>query len=309
MNPQPHAPLLRCADLRVTYHNGGRGLRGVDFTVQTGERVAIIGESGCGKSTFVRAILGLLPGGARIDGSIVVDRREIVGAGERDLRHMRGRLIGYVPQNPAGAFDPLRSVGSQVREAWACHGEHISQRDLAAALRDVGVQAAEELAHCRPSAWSGGMLQRAAIMAATALQPPIVLADEPTSALDRPLARQMLATLAARSQATVVVTHDIDLIADIVDRVVVMYAGYIVEDVPAASFFHGAGHPYSRALLAALCKPGQLPQELPGDPPDGTAEITGCAFAPRCPLRQPVCHLAMPAAASVRCHFAGAPGS
>lgn len=309
MSSQSSAPLLCCTNLRVTYRTGGRGLRGIDFALQTGERVAIIGESGCGKSTLVRAILGLLPSGARVDGSIVVDQYEIVGAREQDMRNMRGRLVGYVPQNPAGAFDPLRSVGSQVREAWTYHGERVSQHEVAAALGAVGVKEAENLATRRPSAWSGGMLQRAAIVAATALQPPLVLADEPTSALDRPLARQMLATLAEGSRATVVVTHDVDLIVDIVDRVVVMYAGLIIEDVPAARFFRAAGHPYSRALLAAICKPGQLPQELPGDPPDGGADITGCAFAPRCSLCQPVCELVMPSPASVRCHFAGACGS
>ena len=133
-------PLLTCTDVQVTYRNGGRGLRGISLVVKGGEHIAIIGESGCGKSTLVRAILGLLPAGTTISGSIQLDDgAEIAGAAERQLRDMRGRLVGYVPQNPAGSFDPLRSIGSQLAEAWECHGRRVDRAFLVGLLEQMGV--------------------------------------------------------------------------------------------------------------------------------------------------------------------------
>ena len=294
---------LGCADLHVWY-GGGHAVRGISLQVNRGERIAVIGESGCGKTTLVRTVLGLLPGSARVSGSICLDGAvELVGASATVLRAVRGARIGYVPQNPARSFDPLRSVGSQLAEAWRCHGQRVSPAYLAGLLEQFGVQDAARLMTRRPAAWSGGMLQRAAILAATALRPGLVLADEPTSSLDRPLARQMLATLAANCETLLVVTHDIDLIAGLVDRVVVLYAGLIVEDAPADRFLATPRHPYGRALLGAIPRPGRLPEELPGDPPRSTETISGCPFAPRCAERAAICDTPPPVIDGAACHF------
>jgi len=280
----------------VTYRGGARAVRDVSLTLRRGERVAVIGESGCGKSTLVRAVLDLLPNGTAVDGRIdLASAPDVTRLPGSALRAIRGRLAGYVPQNPAGAFDPLRSVGSQIAEAWSAHGERAGRGEVVGLLAGVGIADAEALAGERPAAWSGGMLQRAAIVAATALHPPLVLADEPTSAIDEDLAHSMLRFLAARSETLLVVTHDITYVADVVDRVIVMYGGCIVEDRPAAVALGAPRHPYTRALLAALPRPGHLPEELPGEPPSPFDPGTGCLFAPRCPFVRPACTAARPA--------------
>ncbi len=211
------------------------------------------------------------------------------------MRLVRGRLVGYVPQNPLAAFDPLRSVGHHLREAWAAHGRSVTDSELVAQLEAVGILEPGPALRQRPATWSGGMLQRAAIVAATAHEPPLVLADEPTSALDRPLARSMLDLLRRRSLSLVVVTHDLDLVPGLVDRVVVMYAGRIVEDRPAADLIDRPAHPYTVALLGSLPRPGRLPDDLPGDPPALTGGDDGCSFAPRCARAEPGCRSAVPA--------------
>lgn len=295
--------LLSIHRLSVRYQNGAQALRNVSLTVNAGERIAIIGESGCGKTTLVRTLLGLLPRSATVDGNVLLDgATSLTGVSDRTLRQIRGRMIGYVPQNPQSAFDPLRSVGSQIAEAWLCHGRSISREELLDALAAVGIDDAPKLINSRPSAWSGGMLQRASILSATALRPQLVLADEPTSAVDRPLARRMLALLAERAGSLLVVTHDVDLVDGAVDRVLVMYAGRVVEDAPAAAFFARQQHPYARALLQALPRPGVLPAELPGDPPRLDRLEPGCAFAPRCPLVGPACAVEPELLCGVACH-------
>jgi len=318
------APLVRLDGLDVVYPGRrGRGvwaLRQVDLQIGAGERVAVVGESGSGKTTLLRALLGVLPPRARVGGGAVlcppgepgreVATVDLVGAPERRLRAVRGRLVGYVPQNPQAAFDPLRSVGHHLREAWAAHGRSITDRELAAELEAVGIAEPARALGQRPATWSGGMLQRAAIVAATAHEPPLVLADEPTSALDRPLARTMLDLLRRRSLSLVVVTHDLDLVPGLVDRVVVMYAGRIVEDRPAADLLRHPAHPYTAALLRSLPRPGRLPDDLPGDPPPLTEPDEGCAFAPRCSRAEPGCRDGVPVlAGGVACLLAHRQGA
>ncbi|MEZ5796784.1 MAG: ABC transporter ATP-binding protein [Paracoccaceae bacterium] len=265
--------------LQVHFSNRAHVLRGIDLTVPPGERLAIVGESGCGKTTLIRALLGLLAPGARVSGQIHLDGQELPGP---DPRALRGMLIGYVPQNPLSALNPLLPVGRQIAEAWEAHGRRITAPDLAVELTSVGIADAARVMSRRPSDWSGGMLQRGLILAATAHRPALVVADEPTSAVDRALARQMLELLAQRSGTLVAVTHDLDLIDGLVDRVVVLYGGRIVEEATAAAFLSGPRHPYARALLDALPRRGRLPRGLDGDPPSPLAPDAGCAFAPRC---------------------------
>ncbi|WP_374306555.1 oligopeptide/dipeptide ABC transporter ATP-binding protein [Dongia sp.] len=296
--------LIACRDLNVIYANGAHANRGISFTVTDGERIAIIGESGCGKSTLLRALLGLLPAATKVTGTI-----EVNGTGNlRDLSRkgwqaIRGTQLGYVPQNPLSAFDPLRSVGAQMKLAWTCHGERISSADLVSVLGQAGIDNAEHYLALRPRAWSGGMLQRALVVCATALRPIVVLADEPTSAIDAPLARQMLSMIAARSSTFVTVTHDINLVDGLVDRVLVMYSGRIIEDAPIARLLNTPRHPYTKVLLAALPRRGVLPQELPGEPPSLLSHDASCAFAPRCRRVHPACRVRPAIVDGVACHL------
>ncbi|WP_421693850.1 ABC transporter ATP-binding protein [Aestuariivirga sp.] len=290
---------LAITDLHVRFPDDAHVLRGLDLRVAHGERIAVIGESGCGKTTLARAILGLLPSAAVVSGSITFRGQPLPGA---HPRRMRGRQIGFVSQNPMSALNPLISVGRQLAEAWESHGEHISSAELADRLKQAGLSSSSEMLNRRPPAWSGGMLQRALIVAATAHQSELILADEPTSAIDRPLARQMLDLLAARARTLIVITHDIDLVARMVDRVIVFYAGRIVEDIEANAFLKEARHPYSRSLIAALPQPGVLPAGLDGDPPSPRRPDKGCDFAPRCPGRCALHHMAPLMAEGVACH-------
>lgn len=212
--------ILDIKDLRVRFPGDVWVLRGLDLRVTAGERIAIVGESGCGKTTLVRSILGLLKDGALVEGRLQFLGAELSTTGFKDWRSIRGQKIGFVPQNPLAAFNPLASVGAQLAEAWTAHGRMISMMTLARMLEDVGISNALALLRRRPAQWSGGMLQRALIVAATALRPSLVLADEPTSAVDQPLARQMLHLLAERADALIAVTHDLDLVDGLFDRII-----------------------------------------------------------------------------------------
>ena len=247
---------LTVRDLTVSY-----GPRGVSFSVADGETVALVGESGSGKSTLIRAILGTLPRSAKVDGAIELTGRNLVGLPEKELRSLRGREIGYVAQDPFGSADPLWTVGHHVREAWRVHGER--PPDVAPRLTSLGV--AEKWLKRRPNAWSGGMLQRADIVAATAHAPTIVLADEPTSALDAEIAETALATLVAQTRSLLVASHDLALVCRHADRVLVLHKGELVEDITVerggvAILEQQARHPHTRALIDAL------PTEAPSRP-------------------------------------------
>lgn len=295
--------ILDISDLHVRFAGDAWVLRGLDLRVAEGERIAIVGESGCGKTTLVRSILGLLKDGAQVQGRLQLQGTDLARSSPRDWQAIRGQRIGFVPQNPLAALNPLASVGSQLAEAWTAHGKRINITALAAILEDVGISDALPLLGRRPAHWSGGMLQRALIVAATALRPSLVLADEPTSAVDQPLARQMLHLLAKRAGALIAVTHDLDLVDGLFDRIIVLYAGRIVEDVSTHDLFQQARHPYSQALLAALPKPGQLPEGLDGNPPSPRQPDHGCAFSPRCIRSTPTCQQSPVLAGGVACHY------
>lgn len=290
-----HKPALELEGVSVTYPDGTRAVREVDLVVWPGECLALVGESGCGKTTLGRAVLRLLPATATVAGELRVAGAATGSLDAAELRRLRGRQVGYVAQDPFAACDPLRSVGNHVTEAWSAQGL-AAPDDIADRVQALGVERASIRLRERPHQWSGGMLQRATIAAATAHTPALTVADEPTSALDAVHAEGVLATLRAASEALVLVSHDLGLVAAHADRIAVMYTGRVVEAGPAASVMSAPRHPYTRALLAASPRTGRAPQEpLAGDPPSLRDEGGGCAFAPRCPEVEPRCREQQPA--------------
>lgn len=255
-------PLLRVDDLRVTYRaSTGRveALRGASLTVAPGEVVALVGESGSGKSTLAHAVLGLLGGGADIDGGAIEFAGERIDPGdEKALRRVRGRRIGFVPQDPGASLNPVLRVGDQVAEALLVHkladrrGARLRALDL---LAEAGLDRPELRARQYPHELSGGQRQRALIAVALACAPELIIADEPTSALDATVARRVLDRLseriAARGTAVLLITHDLATAAERADRLVVLNGGEIVEQGPTAEVLAAPRHDYTRRLLAA----------------------------------------------------------
>jgi len=283
--PTPGRDGLRIENLSVRYPSGAHAVRRISLHVAPGRTLALVGESGCGKTTVAMAVLGLLPGTARVEGSIRLAEHEVVGASEASLRRIRGLHVGLVAQDPMRSFDPLLSVGTSVREAWRVHGRRPVRDGVATTLGELGIPEPRRRLRHRPHQWSGGMLQRAAIAAAGAHTPALIVADEPTSALDADRADAVLNALRATGAGVLLISHDLELVARHSDEVSVMYAGTIVEHGEAAKVLAAPRHPYASALLAATPRPGAgLPVPLPGAPPGLDVEPAGCAFAPRCPL-------------------------
>lgn len=249
---------LEVRGLGIVYPDGTRALDEVDLTLERGRALAILGESGCGKSTLLAAMLGLLPKGTDVSGSLLVDGIELVGASARAARRLRQGRIGYVPQDPFAAVDPLRSVLHHVRFAARVAGVPIDASAAAARLVELGIE--PEVARSRrwPHTWSGGMLQRVCIAAATIAEPPLVLADEPTSALDLDTGDTVLRDLRARSATLVVVTHDLHAAALVADEVAVLHQGRVVEAGPAESVLAAPQHSYTESLLAAAQAIGEI---------------------------------------------------
>jgi peptide/nickel transport system ATP-binding protein len=287
---------LLVRDLDVTYAKGIHAVRGVSLEVQPGKCLAVVGESGSGKSTIALALLGLLPKGALVSGSARVDDRELLVASDRELRKLRGRTVGYVGQDPMRAFDPLRRVGSSVAEAWRAHGQRPPAHAIPRALGALGITDPEARVRLRPHQWSGGMLQRAAIAAADAHEPALIIADEPTSALDADRSDAVLASLRSTGVAILLISHDLALVGRHSDNVAVMYAGRIIEQGPAERVLQRPRHPYTAALLAASPRLGAgLPVPLPGAPPCLDSHLAGCPFMPRCRHAQDSCRDQEPA--------------
>jgi peptide/nickel transport system ATP-binding protein len=286
----PSPPVLAINELSVVYGNGAEAVRGLTLEVGKGECLALVGESGCGKTTVALTILGLLPRRARPTGSVRVWDTEIVGASTGVLRDLRGTHVGYVAQDPYAACDPLRSVGHHVAEAWTAKGMRPPDGEVAARLTSLGIDHAKRRAKGRPHQWSGGMLQRATIAAANVHRPALTVADEPTSALDADRSDGVLKALREASNALLLVSHDLSLVARHSDRVAVMYHGRIVETGVTGDVMGNARHPYTRALIAASPRRGHgLPKEFPGAPPSLLVDLPGCSLAPRCPHASAVC--------------------
>ncbi|WP_031077977.1 ABC transporter ATP-binding protein [Streptomyces sp. NRRL S-118] len=310
------SPVLSVRELSVRFRlRGGRhiaAVSGASFDLAAGECLALVGESGCGKSVLASALLGLLPGNARTAGTAVIDGIDLLSADERTLaRTVRGRRIGLVPQSPAAHLTPVRTVRAHLEE---------TLRELTGTPRS-GLRAAAEAAAGRasfpaglldhyPHELSGGQAQRAATALALVGDAPLLLADEPTTGLDRDLVDRTADELrrhADGGRALLLITHDLAAAERIADRVAVMYAGRIVELAPADRFFGAPGprHPYARGLLAALPERDFTP--IPGMPPELGALPDGCAFAARCDRATDACGTPPRLEDGVACHHSEEP--
>ncbi|WP_433389451.1 ABC transporter ATP-binding protein [Micromonospora sp. KLBMP9576] len=286
-----------------------RAVTDLHLTVHPGELVAVVGESGCGKSVLAHALLGLLPGNATVTGRALLRPAagagvDLVGAPERHLaRAVRGRAVGLVPQSPATALTPVRTGRRLLEETLRAHG-HPRRAAPAAAERvaaDVGLDPADLDRY--PHELSGGMAQRLATALALAPDPPLLLADEPTTGLDRPLVDHTLDLLRRRCDAggaVLLITHDLAAARRVADTVAVMYASRIVERRPTGELFAAPAHPYTAGLLDAL--PERAFRPVPGHPPMLTDLPAGCAFAPRCPRATDVCRTPPAPPGRVACH-------
>jgi len=295
-------PLLDVRNLSV--HFGAvAAVDGVSFTVAEGQTLALVGESGCGKTLTALSVLRLLPPAATAQAqSIVLHGRELTRASEREMRAVRGKEVGVVFQDPLTALNPVWPIGEQVAEGLRLHeglGRRVAWERAVEALREVGIadprRRASEYAH----QLSGGMRQRAMIAAALACRPPLLLADEPTTALDVTLQAQIIDLLLRlreeRRLSILLITHDLGVVAELAHRVAVLYAGQIVESADVTTLFRSPWHPYTQALLSAVPRlDGDSARRLAtidGAVPDPTRYPPGCRFAPRCPHALEACRL------------------
>ena len=306
--PAPGVPLLEVRGLCVTLPTA-RGpvqvLRDVSFTMARGQTLGIIGESGCGKSMTALALMGLLPEGAQVSGSIRLDGQELTTLDERALCALRGARIGMVFQEPMTALNPLHTIGRQIAEPLRLHRGLSAAAARAEALRllqRVRLPQAAQRLDAWPHQLSGGQRQRVVIAIALACGPDLLLADEPTTALDVTIQREVLDLIgelvAADGMGLLLISHDLGVMAQTVRRLLVMYAGRVVESGPTADVFRRLAHPYTRGLFAArprlgLARGTRL-ATIPGRVPDLAALPAGCAFAGRCALAEPACSAAPP---------------
>ena len=294
------SPLLSVNDLSVTFHGEDEtvhAVRGVTWDIRPGELLGIVGESGSGKSVSVSSILGLVPSPPAVvsGGPVVFGGRDLLTIPERELQSIRGKEIAMIFQDPMTAFNPVKTIGHQIAEAIKVHERSVSRsaaRDRSVELLEmVGVPNPRTRFDQFPHEYSGGMRQRAMIAMAIANAPKLLIADEPTTALDVTIQAQILELLAVVRQetdaATILITHDLGVIAEVADRVLVMYAGKVVESTTILPLFESPNHPYTLGLLGSLPRIDVLMDTLfsiPGQPPDMAHPPPGCAFAPRCSL-------------------------
>jgi len=302
-------PLLQIENLNVSFpqHEGVvQAVRGICLSVEQGESVGIVGESGSGKSVTCMAALRLL---REPPAQITADRLDLGGvdmlrANRRSLAAARGKLAAMVFQDPMTAFDPVFNIGHQIIETIQAHrplSKADARREAASLLARVEITAPEAILNSYPHQLSGGMLQRAMIAMALSCRPQLLFADEPTTALDVTIQAQILQLIKALQaefgMALVMVTHDLGVVAETVDRVVVMYGGKVMETAAVEQIFDAPAHPYTQALMASM--PGRTPGkqrlvEIPGASPNPATPPGGCPFHPRCSVAMPRCATEMP---------------
>ncbi|HEV2809154.1 MAG TPA: ABC transporter ATP-binding protein [Acidimicrobiales bacterium] len=301
-SPGHGSPALSIRNLSVSFDSRQGAVHAVDdvsYEVWPGETLGVVGESGCGKSVTVLTALGLLPQppGRVGGGQVLIENRDVLGMGSKELAGLRGKEASMIFQDPMTSLHPSYPVITQVMEAVRVHAGDLSAsaaRDRAVELLElVGVPDARTRAQSYPHEWSGGMRQRAMIAMAVAHHPRVLIADEPTTALDVTVQTQILELLQGLQHehglAIVLISHDLGVIAEMADRVVVMYAGSVVETGEVESVFADPRHPYTAGLLASLPTAeleGRRLVAIAGSPPNLAARPSGCTYHPRCPLRQ-----------------------
>jgi peptide/nickel transport system ATP-binding protein len=315
------SPVVSVENLRVRFTTPDatvNAVNGVDFALEPGRVLGILGESGSGKSVTLRALIGLLPRGrSQIEGRITVAGHEITKMSEAELREVRGTKIAMIFQEPMTALDPVFTIGEQIAETIVRHegvSRAVAYRRALALLEMVQIPSAARRLKSYPHEMSGGMRQRAMIALALSCRPAVLLADEPTTALDVTVQIQIIVLLRQLQQelgmAVVFVTHDVGVAAEVADRISVMYAGRFVETGSAEGVIRSPAHPYTAGLLASTvlgAVQGQRLEAIQGAPPDMTALPPGCSFAPRCRFAEPRCRdavtpeFALTADRAVRC--------
>jgi oligopeptide/dipeptide ABC transporter ATP-binding protein len=291
-------PLLEIEDLKVDFGTDEgtvHAVGGVSFSLEAGEVLSIVGESGCGKSVTAMTILGLTRGkNARIGGSVRYQGKELTTASNDELEAIRGDRIAMVFQDPMSSLNPVHKIGDQIIEAIQAHRDldkSAAKEKAIESLRSVGIPDAERRADHYPFEFSGGMRQRAMIAMALALEPAVLIADEPSTALDVTIQAQIIELLQDLNQehglSVILITHDLGVVAEIADRVLVMYAGQVVEQGSLDEIFYDPQHPYTWGLLGSIArldhKRAERLSQIGGQPPSLLAPPAGCRFAPRCP--------------------------
>ena len=290
--------LLEIHDLRVHFRTEGgllKAVDGVDFEVESGRTLGIVGESGCGKSVANMTILGLTRGpGVEISGQILFEGRDLLTLRDEELHTVRGREIGMIFQDPLTSLHPLYRIGKQITEVITTHrdvSKEAANDRAAELLAQVGIPNPAERLRAYPHEFSGGMRQRAMIAMALANDPKVLIADEPTTALDVTIQAQILQLLQRLSRelglAVIMITHDLGVISEVADRVDVMYAGRVVETGDLDQIFYDPQHPYTWGLLGSIARLDQARthrlSQISGQPPSLLAPPKGCHFRPRCP--------------------------
>ena len=318
--------LLRIDDLRIWFQTRNAAVHavdGVDLEIERGVIVGLVGESGSGKSVTARAIMRLvpMPPGKLVSGRIMFDGEDLATYDERQMEELRGGRIAMIFQDPMTFLNPLYTAGDQVAEAIRRHqrlDRTAACAEVIRLFREVGIPSPEQRYGAYPHQLSGGLRQRVMIAMALSSRPELLIADEPTTALDVTIQAQILALLRELQLNTgmsiLLITHDLGVVAEMCDRVAVMYAGRIVEQAPIDELFDHPQHPYTVGLMNAIPRAdlaNVAPRPIEGAPPDMAHPPTGCPFHPRCPYREQVCLDTLPAMREVgpahlaACHFAG----
>lgn len=296
-------PVLEVSDLRVAFHTQSgvvQAVNGISYELHRGETLALIGESGSGKSVGVRAVMGILRAdNVEISGSVTFDGTELLGAPQKVLQTVRGHRVGMIFQDSFGGLNPVFSVGEQIAELFRVHrglGRRESKEEAIELMERVAIPLARERASHYPHEFSGGMRQRVMIAMAIALDPEVVIADEPTTALDVTVQAQILELLSDLQEATnmglVLITHDAGVVAEVADRVAVMYAGTLMEVGDTVGIYENPAHPYTKGLLDStpfLDDRSDRLVGIEGSPPPPSRIPPGCSFNPRCSLREDIC--------------------
>ncbi|MGW0685902.1 ABC transporter ATP-binding protein [Streptomyces sp. NPDC002754] len=316
--------LLEVRDLHVEFRTRdgvAKAVNGVNYTVDEGETLAVLGESGSGKSVTAQAVMGILdmPPGRIASGEILFKGKDLLNLKEEERRKIRGAEMAMIFQDALSSLNPVLTVGEQLGEMFVVHKgmSKKAARARAVELMDrVRIPAAKERVSQYPHQFSGGMRQRIMIAMALALEPSLIIADEPTTALDVTVQAQVMDLLAELQRelnmGLILITHDLGVVADVADKIAVMYAGRIVETAPVHEIYKAPAHPYTKGLLESIPRLDQKGQELfaiKGLPPNLMNIPPGCAFNPRCPMAQDVCRTDVPPLARVSenrrsaCHF------